>query len=89
MVLCPSVEEADAVEAGWLPEGCITDYLAYKESLRPKETETETEPATEPETTVTESETVVTDTATEPETATKPATESASEPGKPAAVHRC
>ena len=86
IVLCPSVEEADAVEAGWLPEGCITDYLAYKESLRPKETETETEPVTEPETTVTESETVVTDTATEPETATKPATESASEPGTSASV---
>ena len=86
IVLCPSVEEADAVEAGRLPEGCITDYLAYKESLRPKETETETEPATEPETTVTESETVVTDTATEPETATKPATEPASEPGTSASV---
>ena len=81
IVLCPSIEEAEAVEAGWLPEGCITDFLAYKESLRPKETETETDPVQEPATTVTESET---EAPTEPETTAAPQTETQSETAAPA-----
>ena len=49
IVLCKTAEEAAKVSEGWAPEGSITDYLAYLESLKP-ETEPETEAPTEPET---------------------------------------
>ncbi len=62
IVLCKTAEEAAKVSEGWAPEGSITDYLAYLESLKP-ETEPETEAPTEPET----------DPVTEPET--EPVTE--------------
>ncbi len=57
MVLCKSAEEAAKVKDGWVPEGAISDYLAYLESLKP-ETEPETAAPTDPET----------DVPTEPET---------------------
>ena len=57
IVLCKTAEEAAKVSEGWAPEGSITDYLAYLESLKP-ETEPETEAPTEP----------ATDAPTEPET---------------------
>ena len=47
IVLCKTAEEAAKVSEGWAPEGSITDYLAYLDSLKP-ETEPETEPVTEP-----------------------------------------
>ena len=47
IVLCKTAEEAAKVSEGWAPEGSITDYLAYLESMKP-ETEPETEPVTEP-----------------------------------------
>ena len=49
IVLCKTAEEAAKVSEGWAPEGSITDYLAYLESMKP-ETEPETEAPTEPET---------------------------------------
>ena len=49
IVLCKTAEEAAKVSEGWAPEGSITDYLAYLESLKP-ETEPEIEAPTEPET---------------------------------------
>ena len=49
IVLCKTAEEAAKVSEGWAPEGSITDYLAYLESLKP-ETEPETEAPTEPAT---------------------------------------
>lgn len=78
IVLCKTAEEAAKVSEGWAPEGSITDYLAYLESLKP-ETEPETEAPTEPETEApTEPET---DAPTEEPTAapTEPATEPATE----------
>lgn len=76
IVLCKTAEEAAKVQDGWLPEGCIEDYLAYKESLKPQEPETETETVTEPATEP------VTEPVTEPETepATEPVTEPVTEP---------
>lgn len=78
IVLCKTAEEAAKVSEGWAPEGSITDYLAYLESLKP-ETEPETEVPTEPETEVpTEPETEApTETPTEAPTAapTEPVTE--------------
>lgn len=59
IVLCKTAEEAAKVADGWAPEGSVTDYLAYLESLKP-ETEPETEAPTEPET----------ESPTEPETET-------------------
>ena len=59
IVLCKTAEEAAKVSEGWAPEGSVTDYLAYLESLKP-ETEPETEAPTEPET----------ESPTEPETET-------------------
>ena len=47
IVLCKTAEEAAKVAEGWTPEGAITDYLAYLDSMKP-ETEPETEPVTEP-----------------------------------------
>ena len=47
VVLCKTADEAAKVAEGWTPEGSITDYLAYLESLKP-ETEPETEAPTEP-----------------------------------------
>jgi hypothetical protein len=82
IVLCKTAEEAAKVAEGWTPEGAITDYLAYLESLKP-ETEPETEAPTEPETEaptepVTEAPTEVpTDAVTE--TPTEPATEAPTE----------
>ncbi len=80
IVLCKTAEEAAKVPDGWAPEGAITDYLAYVESLKPEpETEPETEPVTEPETTVAEETTVAdttvadTEAPTEPETTVEPA----------------
>ena len=81
IVLCQTKEEAQSVATGWKPEGCIPDYLAYLESLKPVETEPETEAPTEPETEpetetqpVTEAETeTVTEAPTEPATTTAPA----------------
>ncbi len=65
IVLCKTADEAAKVADGWAPEGSITDYLAYLESLKP-ETEPETEAPTEPET---EAPTEpATETPTEPET---------------------
>ena len=65
IVLCKTAEEAAKVSEGWAPEGSITDYLAYLESMKP-ETEPETEAPTEPETEApTEPET---EAPTEPET---------------------
>ena len=49
IVLCKTADEAAKVSEGWAPEGSITDYLAYLESLKP-ETEPETEAPTEPDT---------------------------------------
>ncbi len=49
IVLCKTADEAAKVAEGWAPEGSITDYLAYLESMKP-ETEPETEAPTEPET---------------------------------------
>ena len=78
IVLCKTAEEAAKVSEGWAPEGSITDYLAYLESLKP-ETEPETEAPTEPETEVpTEPETETpTEAPTEAPTAapTEPVTE--------------
>ena len=78
IVLCKTAEEAAKVADGWAPEGSITDYLAYLESLKP-ETEPETEAPTEPETEApTEPETETpTEAPTEAPTAapTEPATE--------------
>lgn len=78
IVLCKTAEEAAKVSEGWAPEGSITDYLAYLESLKP-ETEPETEAPTEPETeSPTEPETETpTETPTEAPTAapTEPVTE--------------
>ena len=74
IVLCKTAEEAAKVSEGWAPEGSITDYLAYLESMKP-ETEPETEAPTEP---VTEAPTEpVTDAPTEAPTAapTEPVTE--------------
>ena len=74
IVLCKTAEEAAKVSEGWAPEGSITDYLAYLESMKP-ETEPETEAPTEPET---EAPTEpVTDAPTEAPTAapTEPVTE--------------
>ena len=82
IVLCKTADEAAKVAEGWTPEGAITDYLAYLESLKP-ETEPETEAPTEPETEaptepVTEAPTEVpTDAVTE--TPTEPATEAPTE----------
>lgn len=59
IVLCKTADEAAAVATGWAPEGSITDYLAYLESIKP-EIEPETEAPTEPET--------VTEEATDPAT---------------------
>ena len=56
---CKTAEEAAKVADGWTPEGSITDYLAYLESMKP-ETEPETEAPTEP----------VTEAPTEPATET-------------------
>ncbi len=50
IVLCKTAEEAAQVANGWVPEGAITDYLAYLESLNPPEKEPETETETETET---------------------------------------
>lgn len=60
IVLCKTAEEAAKVSEGWAPEGSITDYLGYLESLKPvePETEPETDAPTEP----------VTDAPTEPVT---------------------
>ena len=78
IVLCKTAEEAAKVSEGWAPEGSVTDYLAYLESLKP-ETEPETEAPTEPETEVpTEPETETpTEAPTEAPTAapTEPVTE--------------
>ncbi len=78
IVLCKTAEEAAKVADGWAPEGSVTDYLAYLESLKP-ETEPETEAPTEPETEVpTEPETETpTEAPTEAPTAapTEPVTE--------------
>ncbi len=66
IVLCKTGDEAAKVKDGWAPEGSITDYLAYLESLKPvvtePPTEAPTEPVTEPETTtpITEPETTAT-----------------------------
>ncbi len=48
IVLCKTSEEAARVAEGWAPEGAITDYLAYLESLKPVVTEPPTEAPTEP-----------------------------------------
>jgi hypothetical protein len=50
IVLCKTAEEAAKVSEGWAPEGSITDYLGYLESLKPvePETEPETDAPTEP-----------------------------------------
>ena len=37
MTLCQTKEEAEQVKDGFIPEGAIGDYLAYKESLKPEE----------------------------------------------------
>ena len=74
IVLCKTADEAAKVAEGWTPEGAITDYLAYLESLKPEtepETEAPTEPETEPETqleTLPETQ-PETEAPTEPETA--------------------
>ncbi len=50
IVLCKTADEAAKVAEGWTPEGSITDYLAYLESLKPETapaTEAPTEPVTE------------------------------------------
>jgi len=80
IVLCQTKEEAQSVSSGWTPEGCIPDYLAYLESLKPVETEPPTEAPTEPVTEpVTEPETEFeTETETEPERVTEPETETES-----------
>ena len=70
IVLCKTAEEAAKVSEGWAPEGSITDYLAYLESLKPKpepETDAPTEAPTDP---VTDP---ITDAPTEP--ATTPVTD--------------
>lgn len=76
IVLCEYQEDAELVKDGWLPEGCIEDYLAYKESLKPQETEPPTEAPTEPPTEP------ATEPVTEPVTApvTEPLTEPVTEP---------
>lgn len=77
VVLCKTADEAAKVAEGWTPEGSITDYLAYLESLKPEtepETEAPTEPVTEaPTEPVTEAPTAAPETQTPtaaPETAT-------------------
>ena len=78
IVLCKTAEEAAKVSEGWTPEGAITDYLAYLDSLKP-ETDPETEVPTEP---VTEAPTdPVTTPVTEPvtEAPTAPSTEPVTE----------
>ena len=56
VVLCKTAEEAAQVANGWTPEGSITDYLSYLESLNPPaappedDTEADTETNTETET---------------------------------------
>ena len=53
IVLCKTAEEAAKVSEGWTPEGAITDYLAYLESMKPEtepETEEPTDVPTEPDT---------------------------------------
>ena len=72
IVLCKTAEEAAKVSEGWAPEGSITDYLTYLESLKP-ETEPETEAPTEPDT----------EAPTEPETAA-PTEEPTAAPTEPA-----
>lgn len=75
IVLCQYEEDAQCVEAGWLPDGCVTDFLAYKESLRPQEPETGKE-ETGTETSVTETETTVRhEPQTDPETSSATETE--------------
>ena len=68
IVLCKTAEEAAKVSEGWTPEGAVTDYLAYLESLKP-ETEPETEAPTEPPT----------EAPTETEAPTDPVTEAPTE----------
>ncbi|MBP3667135.1 MAG: phosphodiester glycosidase family protein [Clostridia bacterium] len=81
IVLCKTADEAAKVADGWAPEGSITDYLAYLESLKP-ETEPETEAPTEPETDpVTEP---ATDTPAEPDT--DPVTETPTAPAEETTV---
>ncbi len=92
IVLCKTAEEAAKVSEGWAPEGSITDYLAYLESMKPEtepETEAPTEPETEPETEepteipetepVTEEVTQAPETEPETEAPTEPETEPATE----------
>ena len=91
IVLCKTAEEAAKVSEGWAPEGSITDYLAYLESLKPETeapTEPETEAPTEPETAApTEAPTAaptepVTEEPTEVPTAADTTTETLTEPAK-------
>ena len=37
VTLCSTLEEAQAVESGWMPEDCVPDYLEYLSSLPAKE----------------------------------------------------
>ncbi len=76
IVLCKTADEAAKVSEGWTPEGAITDYLAYLESLKP-ETEEPTEPETDP---VTEPETdPETDVPTDPEVTDAPTADTTTE----------
>ncbi len=81
IVLCKNSIEAEMVAEGWTPDGAVTDYLAYLESLKPKpETQPETEAPTEPETpAVTSPETQPDTTApeTQPDTTVAPTPDTA------------
>ena len=37
ITLCSTLEEAQMVESGWMPEGCVPDYLEYLASLPSKD----------------------------------------------------
>lgn len=92
IVLCKTAEEAAQVESGWVPEGSVTDYLAFVKENTP-ETEPETEPVTEPETEeATQPETTPAETsATEasPETTVTASATQAEEETEPTASDGC
>ncbi len=81
IVFCKTLEEANKVQDGWAPEGAITDYLAYLESLKPvPETEAPTEaPETEAQTMAESQTEMITDAQTEAETVAEPMPETEEE----------
>ena len=48
ITLCSTLEEEKMVESGWMPEGCVPDYLEYLASLAPEEQEPAEDPIAVP-----------------------------------------